>query len=111
MLNHYLSEMSDAILDHGGTLVAYMGDGIFAVFGAPLAQSDHADRGLRPRARCSRPACRGSTSGSVEGLGDGFRMGIGLNSGRVMSGHVGSERRVEYTASATRRTRRPASRA
>jgi adenylate cyclase len=33
-----------------------------------------------------------------EGLGDGFRMGIGLNSGRVMSGHVGSERRVEYAA-------------
>jgi adenylate cyclase len=36
VLNHYLSEMSDAILDNGGTLVAYMGDGIFAVFGAPL---------------------------------------------------------------------------
>src|SRR5207248_7965645 len=33
-----------------------------------------------------------------EGLGDGFRMGIGLNSGHVMSGHVGSERRVEYAA-------------
>jgi adenylate cyclase len=33
-----------------------------------------------------------------QGLGDGFRMGIGLNSGHVMSGHVGSERRVEYAA-------------
>ena len=38
--------MSEAILDHGGTLVAYMGDGIMAVFGAPLAQDDHADRAL-----------------------------------------------------------------
>ena len=47
VLNHYLSEMSDAILDNGGTLVAYMGDGIFAVFGAPLEQPDHADRALR----------------------------------------------------------------
>ena len=46
VLNHYLSEMSDAILDHGGTLVAYMGDGIMAVFGAPLPQDDHADRAL-----------------------------------------------------------------
>ncbi|HYM67402.1 MAG TPA: CHASE2 domain-containing protein, partial [Patescibacteria group bacterium] len=46
VLNHYLSEMSDAILDHGGTLVAYMGDGIMAVFGAPIAQADHADRAL-----------------------------------------------------------------
>ena len=38
--------MSEAILDHGGTLVAYMGDGIFAVFGAPIEQADHADRAL-----------------------------------------------------------------
>ena len=38
--------MSEAILDHGGTLVAYMGDGIMAVFGAPLQQPDHADRAL-----------------------------------------------------------------
>jgi adenylate cyclase len=45
-LNHYLSEMSDAILNHGGTLVAYMGDGIMAVFGAPLVQANHAARAL-----------------------------------------------------------------
>ena len=45
-LNRYLTEMSEAILDHGGTLVAYMGDGIMAVFGAPLKQADHADRAL-----------------------------------------------------------------
>ena len=51
VLNHYLSEMSDAILDHGGTLVAYMGDGIMAVFGAPIAQDDHADRALSSAAR------------------------------------------------------------
>ena len=45
-LNLYLTAMSEAILDHGGTLVAYMGDGIMAVFGAPLQQDDHADRAL-----------------------------------------------------------------
>ncbi|HET6550279.1 MAG TPA: adenylate/guanylate cyclase domain-containing protein, partial [Solirubrobacter sp.] len=45
-LNRYLTEMSEAILDHGGTLVAYLGDGIMAVFGAPLQQEDHADRAL-----------------------------------------------------------------
>src|SRR5262249_3567803 len=45
-LNRYLTAMSEAILDHGGTLVAYMGDGIMAVFGAPLQQEDHADRAL-----------------------------------------------------------------
>ncbi len=46
VLNRYLESMSDAILDNGGTLVAYMGDGIMAVFGAPLEQPDHADRAL-----------------------------------------------------------------
>lgn len=99
VLNHYLSEMSDAILDNGGTLVAYMGDGIFAVFGAPLAQDDHADRALRTaREMLEVRLPRFNEWISSQGLGDGFRMGIGLNSGNVMSGHVGSERRVEYAA-------------
>ena len=46
LLNRYLSEMSDAILDHGGTLVSYMADGIMALFGAPIEQEDHADRAV-----------------------------------------------------------------
>jgi adenylate cyclase len=99
VLNHYLSEMSDAILDHGGTLVAYMGDGIFAVFGAPLEQADHADRALATaREMLDVRLPRFNQWLHDEGLSEGFRMGIGLNSGSVMSGHVGSERRVEYAA-------------
>ena len=43
VLNRYVSEMSDAILDNGGTLVAYMGDGIMSVFGAPIEMAGHAD--------------------------------------------------------------------
>jgi adenylate cyclase len=99
VLNRYLSEMSDAILDHGGTLVAYMGDGIMAVFGAPIVQADHADRALstaREMLAVRLPRFNGWLR--EQELGEGFRMGIGLNSGRVMSGNVGSERRVEYTA-------------
>ncbi len=99
VLNNYLSEMSDAILDHGGTLVAYMGDGIMAVFGAPLAQEDHADRAVAAaREMYGERLTRFNAWLREEGLSDGFKMGIGLNSGHVMSGHVGSERRVEYTA-------------
>jgi adenylate cyclase len=92
--------MSDAILDHGGTLVAYMGDGIMAVFGAPLPQEDHADRALATaREMLDVRLPRFNAWLREEGLSEGgFRMGIGLNSGHVMSGHVGSERRVEYTA-------------
>ncbi len=99
VLNRYLSEMSDAILDHGGTLVAYMGDGIMAVFGAPLPQEDHADRALATaREMLSVRLPRFNQWLRDEHLSKGFKMGIGLNSGHVMSGHVGSERRVEYTA-------------
>jgi adenylate cyclase len=99
VLNRYLSEMSDAILDHGGTLVAYMGDGIMAVFGAPLPQADHADRALTAALEMRDVRLPRFNAWLREsGLSNGFRMGIGLNSGHVMSGHVGSERRVEYTA-------------
>lgn len=99
VLNRYLSEMSDAILDHGGTLVAYMGDGIMAVFGAPIVQADHADRALATaREMLAVRLPRFNDWLREQQLGRGFRMGIGLNSGRVMSGNVGSERRVEYTA-------------
>jgi adenylate cyclase len=99
VLNHYLGAMSDAIMDQGGTLVAYMGDGIMAVFGAPIEQPDHADRALaaaREMLRVRLPRFNEWLAG--EGLGDGFAMGIGINSGTVMSGQVGSERRIEYTA-------------
>jgi adenylate cyclase len=99
VLNHYLSEMSDAILNHGGTLVSYMGDGIFAVFGAPLQLPDHADRAVAAaREMLEVRLPRFNAWLREEGLSDGVRMGIGLNSGHVMSGHVGSERRVEYAA-------------
>jgi adenylate cyclase len=97
-LNLYLTAMSEAILDHGGTLVAYMGDGIMAVFGAPLQQDDHADRALEA-AREMLERLEGFNQWlRDEGMHDGFKMGIGLNSGPVMSGNVGSERRLEYTA-------------
>jgi adenylate cyclase len=99
VLNHYLEEMSDAIMDHGGTLVAYMGDGIMAVFGAPLEQPNHADRALasaREMLDLRLPRFNKWLEGA--GMGRGFTIGIGLNSGPVMSGQVGSKRRIEYTA-------------
>lgn len=98
ILNRYLTAMSDCILDHGGTLVAYMGDGIMAVFGAPVDQDDHADRALA--AGKDMLDRMGEFNGWLEREwgADGFKMGVGLNTGSVMSGNVGSERRLEYTA-------------
>jgi adenylate cyclase len=98
VLNRYLTEMSDAIMDHDGTLVAYMGDGIMAVFGAPIASDDHADRALGAAREMLDRLERFNAWMREEGLGDGFKMGIGLNTGDVMSGNVGSARRLEYTA-------------
>jgi adenylate cyclase len=99
VLNRYLEEMSDAIMDHGGTLVAYMGDGIMALFGAPLDQPDHADRAVAAaREMLEARLPRFNAWMEEAGMGRGFDMGIGLNTGTVMTGQVGSERRVEYTA-------------
>jgi adenylate cyclase len=97
ILNRHLTEMTEAILEHGGTLVGYLGDGIHAVFGAPIAQSDHADRAL---AAAREMLARQESFNAwlhARGQRDGFKMGIGLNSGPVMSGNVGAQRRLEYT--------------
>lgn len=97
-LNRYLTVMSDAILDNGGTVVAYMGDGIMAVFGVPISNSIHADQALAAAREMLDVRLPVFNEWLVaEGLGEGFRMGIGLNTGPVMSGNVGSERRLEYT--------------
>ena len=100
VLNHYLTEMSEAIMGHGGTLVAYMGDGIMAIFGAPLEQPDHAARALEAAREMIGPRLTAFNEWLTEtGIStEPVRMGVGLNSGDVMSGNVGSPNRLEYTA-------------
>jgi len=100
ILNRYLTAMvDDAILPHGGTLVDYMGDGIMAVFGAPIQTDDHADHALAAARDKLRELTKFNEWLRTEmGIDKSFQMGIGINSGRVMSGNVGSERRLAYTA-------------
>ena len=98
VLNYYLHEMSEAILDHGGTLVCYMGDGIYAIFGAPLEQPDHAERALAAaREMLLERLPKFNEWMREQGYGEGYFMGVGLNSGPVMTGNVGHERRMDYT--------------
>ena len=98
ILNEYLGGMTESVLDHGGTLSAYLGDGIMAVFGAPVAHEDHAERALA----CARDMLDkrlkafNASMANREG-GEEFKIGVGLNSGPVMVGMVGSERRLDYT--------------
>lgn len=99
VVNCYLSEMTEAILGAGGTLIAYMGDGIMAVFGAPLEQPDHADRALAAAREMIGPRLSAFNRWIAEqGHDHHFVMGVGINSGLVMAGNIGSEQRVEYTA-------------
>src|SRR3954468_7634548 len=99
VVNRYLSEMSEAILANGGTLVSFMGDGIMALFGAPIEQPDHAERAVRAaREMAGERLSRFNEWLAEHGIEHRFRLGIGLNSGPVMSGNVGSAERLEYTA-------------
>jgi len=98
LLNEYFGEMIDAIFAQDGTLVGYRGDGLLAVFGAPIAHEDHADRALaaaREMLDVRLPRFNGWLQ--EHDLGAPFEMGIGLNSGPFMSGNVGSARQLEYT--------------
>jgi adenylate cyclase len=98
-LNRYLGGMSEAIREENGTVVSYMGDGIMAVFGAPIEQPDHAARAVSAAREMTGPRLRSFNEwlGS-QGLGAPFLMGVGLSTGEVLSGNVGSMDRVEYTA-------------
>jgi class 3 adenylate cyclase len=98
VLNRYLSAMSDVILRHGGTLIGFQGDGILAAFGTPIEQPDHADRALSATREMIGQALDGFNAWlQEESIGGSFRIGVGLNSGVIMAGNVGSERRLEYT--------------
>jgi adenylate cyclase len=98
ILNQYLTEMTDAIMGHGGTLIAYLGDGIIAVFGAPLEQADHADRALAAaHEMLDERLGRFNEWLRGRGIEQPFEMGIGINSGLLMAGNVGSQDRLEYT--------------
>jgi adenylate cyclase len=100
VLNRYLEAVSGAVFKHGGTVVSYQGDGVLAVFGAPLPQPDHAPRALAAAREILDAALPRFNAWLLEErLADKpLEAGIGLNSGHVMSGLVGSERRVEYAA-------------
>jgi adenylate cyclase len=100
-LNQYLAEMSNAILSHHGTIVTYLGDGIMAVFGAPLPDPRHADQALAAaREMAGAALARFADAVATENgrASEPFGIGIGLNSGPVTSGSIGSGARIEYTA-------------
>jgi len=94
LLNSYLSKMTDIVLRYEGTLDKYVGDEIMAFWGAPLTQPDHAWL-----ACCTAVDMMDSLDKLNAGLPDGkrLRIGIGLNTGEMLVGQIGSESRMDYT--------------
>ncbi len=96
LLNEFYRRMGDAVFAEGGTVLQYIGDEVFAVFGAPLAMDAHATTALR----CARAMFAGLDGLQAALAGHGLppvNFGIGLHSGDVVAAHVGSPARMQYS--------------
>jgi adenylate cyclase len=97
MLNEYFEAMVDAVLIHKGTLDKYIGDAIMAVFGSPLALEDHAWKAVQTAVDMRYRLVEFNHRRQFLDKPD-IKIGIGINSGPVISGNIGSSKRMEFTA-------------
>lgn len=95
MLNRYLGAMTDIIMAHHGTIDEFIGDAILSVFGAPLHRDDDADRAVH----CALAMQAAMVGINAKNKAEGFppiNTGIAINTGDVIAGNIGSERRSKY---------------
>jgi adenylate cyclase len=93
LLNRYLTVVSEAVETHGGTVADLLGDGVFAFFGAPVAHPDDPARAVRA-ALAMQAAVTRLAIPAMPGVR--LQAGIGITSGEVIAGNVGSEHRMHY---------------
>lgn len=96
LLNDYLTAMTDVIYAHGGTVDKYEGDAIIAFWNAPLAQTDHAHRAVSAALQCQHRLAELNPS-FRDRIGADLTQRIGINSGPVVVGNMGSRQRFNYT--------------
>lgn len=97
VLNDYLEAMTDIVFAYGGLLDKYMGDGIMALWGTPLPMANHAEQACR--AALDMVSKQQDLMGSWRERGlPPLQLGIGINSGPMVVGNLGSSRRFTYTA-------------
>jgi adenylate cyclase len=95
-LNEYLTVMTDIVFKYNGLLDKYMGDAIMAVFGAPLDQKDHALKACLTSLEMMEELKRLKGHWESQGM-PVLNIGVGINSGPMVVGNMGSERRFDYT--------------
>ncbi len=95
VLNGFLGQMTDIIIEHGGTINEFIGDAIFAVFGAPLEHVDHAERAAACALAMQHAMAGINRDHAAQGRPQ-FEMGIGVNTGEAVVGNIGSEQRAKY---------------
>ena len=97
-LNEYLRVMIDIVFEHEGTLDKFIGDAIMAVFGAPVSLGNDEERAVRAALAMQKAVGQLHMDWSGGGQDIPYRIGIGINTGEVVVGNIGSEHRLEYAA-------------
>ena len=95
MLNHYLGAMTEVIQQYNGTIIEFIGDGILAIFGAPVASDHHASDAVAAAVAMQMQMEVINTWNTDRGYPI-LEMGIGINTGEVIVGNIGSEKRTKY---------------
>ena len=95
-MNQYLTAMTDIVMSNEGTLDKYIGDSVMAFYGAPQEQSDHAIRACHCALRMIKFLGKQQKVWQEQGL-PVIRIGIGINTGQMVVGNIGSDKRFDYT--------------
>ncbi len=95
-LNRYLTDMTEIVFEEEGIIDKYLGDAIMAVFGAPLTIPDHADRAVRAGLKMLKKARDSEESWNAMGFPQ-LHCRIGINTGKMIIGNMGSEKSFDYT--------------
>ncbi len=95
LLNNHLSKMTDIIDEYGGTIDEFIGDAILVIFGAPQSYGDSAERGVACALAMQIAMDEVNGKNEAEGL-PRIEMGIGVDTGEVIVGNIGSRKRAKY---------------
>ncbi|NNM00279.1 MAG: adenylate/guanylate cyclase domain-containing protein, partial [Gammaproteobacteria bacterium] len=95
-INEFLSAMIDIAMEEGGTVERFLGDAVMVIWGAPTAQPDHAERACRA-ALTMAERIRTISRQEAARMGVPISVRIGINSGSMIAGNIGANRRFNYT--------------